>query len=346
MKILVTFLLLYCYSLEASNKFGIWENLEVNHHVLYVLEKYESENMTQHKFLSWHGGVIYPSYPPAFFVFSWASWRIFGRPEKYIFLKCLSFYLLLISSLFLYKIFRYFKIEPITAFLSCLVYIFMPTNLHFGISCYWAHHLWMPLFLASILSYFQGKKGLFLFLSFLQCYIIWEGYVVSYVFSLIFFLKRDYKNSLSIIFLAGLAFLINALHFSLEISMDSYFMTLVARQAYRSGSESGWLDCLRKIILLENSIFLVVSLFCLIFVFKIIDYKKFLNCLLLFIPCFASFVIAQHDFTYGFGRMKFLPGLILIFAFIIEQIPIKARIPIILSLVVLNYFIYLELYDR
>ena len=339
-----------------------YRNSDATWHALYTMKCYDETPAQVHKFLpivsmgrpidkyiSWgacvpdeNGNYYYTSFSPASYMAGYSFIKIFhlGFDEKslYIFNTVLFIISACLLASFLLSLIDNEKQFLLTA-IGIIVYVFEPELLHGMGIVYWAQSLLQVTLIAQIYSYYlyhrdNNKKALivFAFLSILNPYIEWTGYVADFGFALAEFFIRFKENvykaivrAEEIIALAVISFGIFCIHYCSVLDADSFFSALKYRFLARNFTTSvstkslllGYIGSFGYFFLL-----LIITIVVAV-VIKLLSRNEVRYCsfllknkyllLVTFIPTLENFIMKEHAISYSYDRMKLIFPLVLIY---------------------------------
>jgi len=263
---------------------------------------------------------------------------------------------------------KHSKYILIIALLTVIIYLFNANILHHSSMVYWAHELLQPIYLISLLFIAKWKDNIKLPILFVSCLLMslitWTGYVVC--FSIFLYYSTRYivlkiksrdvisgpirkirYNALVVVLAVISAICFTCLHYYSVIGFN-YFQQLWDRLQARKSPEI-ISDELKNRIFSVFSIdygvwillLLVLTIILIVLCIRYIggrDKNTGVNSLIplnigliviSIIPCIETFLLLNHDIQYGFGRMKWVVPICLIFVYISYQILYKSKHPLI-----------------
>jgi hypothetical protein len=317
-----------------------FNNTEVWIHDEFVLGLYDRHPVSEHMFAPYIAGSdpqflqhkdmpvsVYTSFPPVHFVALYGALKIFGGGVTYLGLQIFSLTIHLLCVILLYYLAFLLTRNRLVSILGAAIYIFSTGTLWFHMNVYWAHQLLMPVFLLSLIV-FVRQKGIFkwwqgLVLGFLLSIITWTGAFTAGGFALYGaykFWRTRRREYLSYFFMAG-GILLALACIALQILLVSgaSFPDYVQRVAHRAHMRSAasehmdmfvmaWQFC--NSLVLDYGGYMVIAYTLAIkrkldgFQWEVLFVASF--------PVLESFILLEHDNTYGFGRLKWLIPVILV----------------------------------
>ncbi len=326
-----------------------YKNYEVNYynsdatwHTLLTIEAYNETPISKHLFLPivslggntdknipWgdtipdkDGNYYYTSFSPAGYFLPWLFFKIFNLPISESSIYIISALLLVKIITFLY---RKNRNVYLIAIVGLLVYISAPEILHgLGIT-YWHHSIMQVTLLIQLYYYLKSKqdnskiaKYVFYGFTLINPYIEWTGYVANIGFALSeFFInfKKDKKQSLIIILLTIISFILFCMHYLLVVDANLFFKTLKKRFLERGVTTNTPITSLITGYITSFK-YIWLALIILI-IFDLIKNRqiKLENKLVIFLclfPVLENIIMKQHATVYSYDRMKMIFPLVFI----------------------------------
>ncbi|NUM35584.1 MAG: hypothetical protein HUU50_13640 [Candidatus Brocadiae bacterium] len=325
------------FRLGCGEHVWIYPNRDTKIHVLFNIDIYQKYSIEEHKFLCYHGGggpfiqikirdTVYDLYtsfnPPLFLI----PYFLGVRDEND--LKCFNLSLHFLSAVLIYfLISTLLGKKSISPILCTVLYIFNFNMLHYCYEAYWGHQLAQPFFLA--LLYLVARKGdeakIFpcCILSFFACWIAWTGYLFTFGIFIFFIRFKKIKKAFAVAVSAIIAILLPILHFGLVITLPEYIQSLLNRANVRGGS--GFFFFLLNDIFIEYSL-LIFTLLATSFFLKnrksiLVSFRqKIAIFLIASVPLLELFFLANHDWYYGFGRIKIIIPFLLLASLFLDAL--------------------------
>ena len=318
------------------------------HHFLPIV----SLGQDSDKFISWSGSTVaddlgnyyYVSFSAGSFVVPYIFCKLFSLPFSESSLYLLNSILLLISSLFLVRLFTdlyistYNKpLSPLLALLCIFFYITSPEILHITGIVWWAHSLFQTTFIIQLFCFskIQAKQGRLLFkcIFFLLCilnpYIEWSGHVANLGFIVGTFFNQNIllkEKVRRVAFIIGCTFLSGVLfigHYLSVLSPTAFFSVLSERFLSRSDSSGdiGYLDLFSGYL---SSFGIALLLLLVLVVLIYLTRHKRSNrvfvwqhniglCVAFIFPVLENPLMLRHAVIYSYDRAKLGITLTLIF---------------------------------
>lgn len=318
-------------------EYNRYTNSEVYVHTGYVFDLYEKYTVSEHMFGSYianspvfpmHKDLplhVYTSFSPTVFIVPYLLFHYTGY--SYVAMQLFSLAIALLTILLLYWLVVLLTKNRWLGLAAGAMYLFATGSLQNNMNVYWAHQLLQPVFIASLIL-FVKRQGLFrwweaLLIGLLLSIITWTG-VISVVGFVLYGLwklwqTRDkrYISYLWMITGAGAALLAIVVQVLLVTGTDlkGYLEAVSGRAAARSAMNE-FLPLPRLLIYFFQNLLIDFGAFLLIAIAY--AHKLKLSSLewgVLFIstfPLLESFILLEHDTTYGFGRLKWLLPVVLL----------------------------------
>lgn len=285
---------------------------------------------------------VYTSFPSLFFIAPYLTARLLHLSPGHLFFQIFSLCIHLLCSILIYFMTIEFLGRPKTnssVFLglcAASVYIFSTNTLHNHMNTYWSHQFLQPFYIFAIflIAKYRDKISYpwLIAISFFIPLITWTGYWISLAVALYYLgMKRKgfdvswWKISIPC-FVPFLAFGVNLLHVLTVLDPKQYFANLFLRASIRSSFTLSHYEQNTAQLFLQSLLsdygFYFLLLLILIFSSRLIAKDKFyslfkekwsqvLMALVFLVPCFESALLIEHDYVYGFSRLKFIIPLIL-----------------------------------
>ena len=326
------------YIANSGIRLGQFTNTEVFYHTEYVLALYDRYDASQHLFASYirhdftqflqHKEIfetVYTSFPSAIFVVPYLVFELIHTPPTYLSLQIFSLALHLLCILLFYRLLLLLTKDRAVSVLAASAYIFATIALQHHMNVYWAHQLLQPLFIYSLILFVKREGRLrpweILGLALAMSLITWTGVVASVGYALygawMLWRTRDraYLSYLWAVFGVGLAMAAVYLQVFLATgaNLGDYLYALSHRADARSSVSSPpsfLIGAFFNALLIDMGLFAAVL--------PLLAWKnrpEHMEWAVLFIstfPLLESFLLMGHDYTYGFGRLKWLVPLVLL----------------------------------
>ncbi|MDP5181534.1 hypothetical protein QOZ88_02705 [Blastococcus sp. BMG 814] len=318
-------------------------NANVWIHNQYVLEVYGSNPILGHKFASYIGTdpqflrnaalpqlTVYTSFPSTHFVvlhlalnalglgMTYAASQVFGLLLHGASVALVAYLVLLLTR------------NKVMAVTGAAMYTFSTGTLWYHMNVYWSHELLVPVFLASLVVFVRRAGRPRRWQAFLigaaMTAVTWTGAVAAVGWSLYGLYKHHRTKDRA--FLANLfaavgmvtALVLITAHVLVTTRATplAYLRALLNRAEVRSatGAQEGFpLLSWRFVnaLVLDYGGFLLAALVVALIVGRLLSTFQWEVVLLSAFPLLESFLLLEHDFWYGFGRLKWLlPAILLI----------------------------------
>lgn len=329
-----------------------YSNTEVWTHNWHVLDVYATEPAGEHLFASYIEGswpctasascaeefiansknpdlTVYTSFPPTAFIALYAVMKVFGGGNytyeaSQIFGLALHALCVGLIAYLAYLLTR----NKLISVLAGAIYTFSTATMWYHMNVYWAHELLMPVFIAALVVFVRRKGAMrwwqSLFFGFAMTLITWTGAVAAVGFAaygLWRYLRTRERAHLAHLFMvAGMAAAVAVVLLQVLVVTGSSPVEYVERVVHRAGFRSSGSDSMPfgvmawrfvNSLMLDYGGFLVIA-FALAVRKKLTSFQWAVVFVSTF-PLLETFVVLEHDTTYGFGRLKWLvPVIVLI----------------------------------
>ena len=318
-------------------------NSDAAWHTLLTIESYNETPIKTHLFLPivslgkqidknipWgatvhdqQGNYYYTSFSAAGYFFPWLFMTIFHMPVNLTSLYIFNSMLFVISALLwfncLLKIYQKSKHQYFLAMIGVLAYIFVPEALHGMGVVYWHQSIMQVTLLIQLLFYLKMQennnkitKFFFYFMTVLNPYIEWTGFIANIGYAAVEFF-RHWKENKKIAFLrafiigvlTAFSFIIFSVHYLLKLDCATFLSALKYRFLARNYAStvplSKYYDSFKYLW------FLIAILigWNLLKNEKIEIKNGFIIFILLFMVL-ENFIMVQHAATYSYDRLKLI----------------------------------------
>ena len=366
------------------------QNLEAPYHVLLTIRALGESDSANHWFLPtvtlgakedknipWGatiptktGDYVYTSFTPPAFVVPFAIFRLLGvEPST----KTLAYFNAMLGGisvtllfLLLLRVLRSTGIDGwssiVGAVAASAIAIFSREALQTTGVAYWAHSLYQPIFILSILSflslYLDDKNQLrtsyvLIVLTFLGPLVEWTGYVFNVGLVLIALVTRirgSRRFSLQVIAATMLACLLTLLHYSLAAGLYPSLRAFMGRFLARSSGAGDLVQLLQGYALSYGAFLVVIFALLVVLAIKPVvnqvsvrggnSVLEFLSGTLIvalalsFGACIENLLMLQHATQFTFDRFKLTVPIALLVAFGYSRCNFRWRIILVIALVI------------
>lgn len=350
--------------------FEVWDKFSISIHHFVCGIGYSPDTFALNKLDSTGWYSVYTSFPPISFVVPYFISKLLHITADSSFLQTWSLLLDYVSSFIVFEYVRELlsknEYKNRIAIICTIFYIFCPNLMEYSVNTYWAHNFLQPFYILSLYFIAKYKSEISNKLLFIICFwlsfITWTGLFISFgilVSYLIYSLDKQQriKRFFVISTAVASACIINGIWMTSVLDVKSYFSQLLSRFIRRSSSPQDFLKDFIGVICLEYG---PTIIFCvLILVIVLLFYKNntddtdkfniFVPILVSGITCLESILLMNHDYIYGFGRIKYIIFFVTIIAVLIRKIKWNEKIKIILSIlivatVIVNIISFYEIY--
>ncbi len=353
-------------------------NSDAAWHTLLTIESYNETPIKTHLFLPivslgkqidknipWgatvpdqQGNYYYTSFSAAGYFFPWLFMKTFHMPVNLNSLYVFNSVLFIVSVLLwfncLLKIYQKSKHQYFLAMIGALVYIFVPEALHSMGIVYWHQSIMQVTLLLQLIFYLKMQennskifKFFFYFMTVLNPYIEWTGYVANIGYATVEFFKywkENKKIAFLKVFIIGIltafSFIIFSAHYLLRLDCATFMTALKYRFLARNYASTVPLSTLlgKYYDSFKYLWFLIAALigWNLLKNEKIEIRNGFIIFILLFMVL-ENFIMVQHAATYTYDRLKLIFALSLFVCELCRNILEKVKY------VKFNYFLILSL---
>lgn len=326
---------------QGWTQYQRWNNTEVWLHQAFVMDVYNSRGPSDHKFAGYIGAgddrflpdpkhpelAIYASFPPTHFAVLYIALKAMGLGLTFTAMQIFSLALhALCVALVSYLAYRLTQNKAM-AVAAAAMYTFSTGTLWYHMNVYWAHELFMPVFLVALVLFVRRGGRLpwwqASLLGAAMTLVTWTGVIAAAGFAMQGAWKyyrtkdRAYLGNLFMVagVLAALALVVAQVLLVSGTTPSEYLNSVTARVGARSAGASGMdmpVLAWRFVnnLLLDYGGFILIALVAAArrqlagFEWEVAFVAAF--------PLLESFLLLEHDSTYGFGRLKWLVPVILV----------------------------------
>jgi hypothetical protein len=332
--------------------FQRWNNTEVWRHTWYVLDVYSSHSAWDHKFASYIPGswpapegrtsaeeflsnaadpdlTVYTSFPAVHFVVLYLVLTVFGGEYTYEASQVFGLALhALCVGLVAYLAHLLTRRAALTV-AAAAIYTLSTGTLWYHMNVYWTHELLMPVFLGAVIVFVRRRGSLrpwqAVAFAFAMSLVTWTGAVAAVGFALHsayrWWRSRDRADLGGAFAVVGmvLALALNVVHVLLATGTTplEYAGRLLERAEFRAagGSAANVSFPVMSWFFVNNLLIDYGAFFVIAFALALRHTLNRFQWELAFVsafPLLESFLILEHDTTYGFARLKWLVPVILV----------------------------------